>query len=60
MIRATAACLSLAAPRLVPHGAVLGVGKHLADGTTVSLEGGWQHDRWSASRPGYAVPAGVP
>ncbi len=45
---------------LVTQGAALGVRKQLADGTTVSIEGGWQHDRWSAARSGYAVPAGVP
>ena len=45
---------------LVTRGAVLGVEKQFVDGTTVSLEGGWQHDRWSAGRPGYAVPAGAP
>ncbi len=45
---------------LVSQGAVLGVEKQIGDGATVSIEGGWQHDRWSSSRPGYAVPAGVP
>ncbi len=45
---------------LVTQGAALGVEKQLPDGTTVSIEGGWQHDRWSTSRPGYAVPPGVP
>ena len=47
-------------PGLVTQGAVLGVEKRFVDGTTISLEGGWQHERWSPGQPGYAVPAGVP
>ena len=45
---------------LVTQGAGLGVEKQFADGTIVSIEGGWQHDRWSTGRSGYTVPAGPP
>lgn len=42
--------------RVVSHGAAVGVQKSFADGATISIEGGWQNDRLTASgRPVYAA-----